>query len=101
MEKELLQERTALTRDELKELVGAEGVCLSILIPMEKVPGQNKQNGVRLKNAMGEAERQLSQRGVDEAGIRELLQPIRDLAADPEQVGTAGAGLVLLRARGV
>jgi hypothetical protein len=101
MDKELLQERTALTRDELKELLGAEGICLSILIPMERVPGQTKQNGVRLRNAISTAERQLAERGVNEAGVRELLQPIRDFAADPEQVGTAGAGLILWRAEGV
>lgn len=101
MEKELLQERTALTRDELKELLGTEGICLSILIPMEKAPGEIKQNGVRLRNAIAEAERQLSERGVDEKVVRDLLKPVREFAADPEQTGTAGAGLALLRANGV
>src|SRR6478672_3443729 len=101
MDKELLQERTAVSKDELKELLSTEGICLSILTPVDKVPGQNKQNGVRLRNAISEAEQQLTARGVERVGIDELLAPIREFSTDPEQVGTAGAGLVLLRSRGV
>jgi len=101
MEKELLQERTAVTKDELKELLATDGVCLSILMPVDKVPGQNKQNGVRLRNAISNAEQLLAARGVDESGVQEFLAPVREFASDPEQVGTGGAGMVLLRSGGV
>jgi len=101
MDKELLQERTAVTKDELKELLATEGICLSILTPVDKVPGQSKQNGVRLRNAISEAEEQLAARGVERADIDELLAPVRKFSKDPEQVGTAGAGLVLLRSSGL
>jgi len=97
MPKDLLQGANAPTRDQLKEIVSAEGPCITLMLPLEGPQGPAKQHHTRMRHGIAEAERLLKVAGVDEAQIRLLLQAIRDFADDWEPGDGKPGGIALLR----
>jgi len=69
-----------LNEDDLKELIrGRESPCITIYIPTEKAGPEIEQNKIRLKNALGKAERLLKTEGLRDREIDKILNPARDL----------------------
>jgi hypothetical protein len=99
MPHDLMPDTDALTREELKEILTTEGPCVTVLIPFEEAQRPRKQEHVRLKHGVAEAERRLTVAGVSQEEIRNLLQPLRDFAADWEPDDARGGGIAILRSR--
>ncbi len=68
----------------LKALSGHQpGPCVSIYMPTHRTGGQGRiQDPLRLKNMLGEADRELRQLGLRSPDIRSILQPGHDLVVD-------------------
>jgi DNA polymerase I-like protein with 3'-5' exonuclease and polymerase domains len=55
-----------LSTDELKSLIeNSTSPCISIYMPMEKAGSEIRQNPIRFKNLMREAEQRLEEMGID------------------------------------
>ncbi len=72
-----------INRSELQELIEARAKgSVSIYMPTYRVGADFRQNPVRLKNLLKEAQEQLIARGMDKPEAEELLQPARQLLSD-------------------
>ena len=68
------------TIDELTTLTTASNsACISIYTPMERLGIETKQNPIRLKNLVRQAEEKLLALGLSRQDVKELLQPIYEL----------------------
>ncbi|WP_375496180.1 hypothetical protein [uncultured Nostoc sp.] len=68
------------TIDELTTLTTASNsTCISIYAPMERLGIETKQNPIRLKNLVRQAEEKLLALGLGGQDAKELLQPIHEL----------------------
>jgi hypothetical protein len=66
--------------DELKNLVqNPEYPCVSLYLPMEKLGGETRQNPIRFKNLIREAENRLDEMGLRHAETVNLLKPAMEL----------------------
>ena len=66
-----------LSRDELKSLMQKkETPCVSIYMPTYRTAPETKQNPLRLKNLIREAEERLISSGLRPPEARKLLKPI-------------------------
>src|SRR5258708_5387416 len=97
MPHDLMPDTDALTREQLKEILATEGPCVTVLIPFDEAQRPGKQEHVRLKHGVAEAERRLTVAGASQEEIRNLLQPLRDFAADWEPGDAKGGGIAILR----
>lgn len=92
---------TQISWREIKDLAGVSGPCISILLPLETARDQSAQNPVRLKNAVKEAERVLTDKGVEPGQVKALIDPIHDLIADAGTWSGEQQGVAILRSSGV
>jgi hypothetical protein len=71
---------TIFALDELKNLVqNPQYPCVSLYLPMEKIGGDTRQNPIRFKNLIREAESRLDELGLRHAEAVNLLQPVMEL----------------------
>jgi hypothetical protein len=71
---------TIFALDELKNLVqNSQYPCVSLYLPMEKIGGDTRQNPIRFKNLIREAESRLDKLGLRYAETVSLLQPVMEL----------------------
>lgn len=84
-----------LSSQDLKTLAGATPPCISLSVPFQ----QKSRTHRRLQKAVNELETHLNQAGLDAAAIRNLLDPLAQLATtiEKEQGDTRGAGLIVFR----
>jgi hypothetical protein len=73
-----------LTVEALDDLAGdgAEPPCVSVFLPTHRAGPDTRQNPVRLRNLLAEAERTLVDDGVTRNDVDELLAPARELVDD-------------------
>lgn len=72
-----------LSRDELKSLMRKkETPCVSIYMPTYRTSPQTKQNPIRLKNLLKEAENRLTASGLRKPEAKKLLKPAKALLKD-------------------
>ncbi|MDI6726143.1 MAG: hypothetical protein QMD32_04200 [Smithellaceae bacterium] len=72
-----------LSRDQLKRLMGQGGEpCLSMFMPTHKSGAEIKQDQIRFRNLIREAEENLASRGLRNQEVREFLAPLQGLAAN-------------------
>lgn len=90
-----------LTRDELKNLVEMRAEpCVSIYMPTEKVGQETRQNPIRLKNLLDQAEEQLKNSGMRTVDVESVLQPAYDLVEDHDFWQHQEHGLAIFLAPG-
>jgi hypothetical protein len=77
-----LQEPNVLQREDLKSFAGATGPCVSLYFPDHQGNEKTRQDVVRLRNGIEQAEQGMKKLGFDKAAIDELLEPVRGLAED-------------------
>lgn len=64
-----------LSTDALKSLIeNSASPCISIYMPMEKAGSEVRQNPIRFKNLMREAEKRLEEMGIDQDEARAWLE---------------------------
>ena len=69
-----------LSIEELKTLVEqAQGVCISLYMPMVRLGSETQQNPIRFKNLIRQVEEQLSEQGMRHTEAVDLLKPAHDL----------------------
>ncbi|MBD2100523.1 hypothetical protein [Leptolyngbya sp. FACHB-261] len=69
-----------LSRDELKTLIEQpEGLCVSLYMPTQKAGPETRQNPIRFKNLIREAEERLTATGMRHTEVLDLLKPAHDL----------------------
>jgi hypothetical protein len=74
------EEMVALSRDELKTLMGKhQGPCISIYMPIVRGGAESQQNQIRLRNLLRMAEEKLSAQGLRSQEIKALLEPAHAL----------------------
>jgi len=73
-----------LTMDDLRKLISHRGLpAISIYMPAIHAGMETRQNHIRFKNLIHEAEQNLSLRGFAQSGIREILTPGYRILNDP------------------
>jgi len=71
---------TIFSLDELKNLVqNPQCPCVSLYLPMERLGGETRQNPVRFKNLIREAEKRLDEMGLRSTESVNLLKPAMEL----------------------
>ena len=69
-----------LRRNDLKDLIEETGrFCVSAYVPTHRGGRDIREDPIRLKNRLKEAEDQLEQRGLNQREIEQLLKPAQDL----------------------
>ena len=69
-----------LSMNELKMLVEKpEGLCVSVFMPTHRAGEQTRQDPIRLKNLVREAQKRLTGAGLTSKETRELLKPVKEL----------------------
>jgi hypothetical protein len=75
-----MKSMTIFSLDELKSLVqNPEYPCVSLYLPMEKLGGDTRQNPIRFKNLIREAENRLDETGLRHTETVNLLKPAMEL----------------------
>jgi hypothetical protein len=75
-----MKSMTIFSLDELKNLVqNPEYPCVSLYLPMEKLGGDTRQNPIRFKNLIREAENRLDETGLRHTETVNLLKPAMEL----------------------
>ena len=74
-----LQEPNVLQRDDLKSFAGVTGPCISLYFQDHDPGAKSRQDLVRLRNGIEQAEGRLKELGFDKRAIAELLEPVRGL----------------------
>jgi len=82
-------------------ICGSEWPCISILQPVQALTSRSTQKPVRLKKAIQSVEQILTDRNVDPAARRDLLEPLYELEEQEGTEGRPGKGFVLFRSRKV
>lgn len=71
---------TLLSVDELKALLkNSQTPCVSLYMPMQKSGTEIRQNPIRFKNAIREAEEKLNALGINSTVVNKLLKPVMEL----------------------
>jgi len=85
-------------RDDLQQLLEYQATpCLSFFLPMERAGKETRQNPIRLKNAVREAENRLEALGVSYEERATLLRPIEKLLDDSVFWEEQSDGLAMFR----
>ena len=90
-----------LSKEELKELMVSGGdYCVSLYLPAHENPFEAREDSLRFKNMVKEAERLLTEGGMKGQEAREFLAPLRKLLDDPAvwQYQPKGLAVFLSRA---
>ncbi|MEZ6046518.1 MAG: hypothetical protein R3C11_13290 [Planctomycetaceae bacterium] len=92
--------------EKLEQLASCQDMwCVSIYMPTNRAGKEVRQDPIRLKNLVSEAETQLEEAGVEEGDIKSLLKPARDLCnldsdGNREFWAHQGDGLAILLRKG-
>jgi hypothetical protein len=74
---------TLLTREDLKLLLKRpKGLCVSIYIPTYRTGKETRQNSIRFKNLLKEAENHLHAAGIHASEVQKMLEPGQKLLPD-------------------
>lgn len=92
----LTMESLQLRTPELKGIASSRSPCITILVPVENLPRENRRGPGRLKRAVQEATQILAEKGVGPADIANLLGGIETIGAGLE-IEPEHLGLVILR----
>lgn len=85
------------TRTDLESLLNAGSPhCLSLYMPTEKTEPGVRQNLIRFKNLLTEAEELLSQRGTPSGPAAKILRPLQKMISDNFYWANQDAGLAIL-----
>jgi len=85
-----------LSKTELKTLIEqAERPCVSLFLPTHRGGAETRQDPIRLKNLLGQAEEQLPERGMRPEAARDMLDPVRQLLDDATFWQNQGEGLAV------
>jgi hypothetical protein len=90
-------EISPLHRQDLKELGGATGPCLTILFSLKRSESNDRRALITLKSALQDAENRLKAMDVNEDEIRKMLAPVREFESEPEGWVNAGQSLAIFR----
>lgn len=91
-----------LTKDELKALLEVEKEnCLSIYMPAHQAGPATRQDPIRLKNLIGQAEEKLVAKDLRSAEVEQLLQPAKELVEQHSFWQHQSDGLALFMAPGI
>lgn len=71
--------------------------CISIYAPMQQAGKETRQNSIRIKNLLRQAEEQLTQHGLEPDTIADLLEPIRREIEDAAFLQQQNEGLAIFR----
>lgn len=89
-----------LRREDLQELASVKnGPCASIYMPTHRMGAETRQDPIRLKNLLKEAEQQLELAGVRSVEAREILLPVQELIDNFDFWQHQSDGLALFAAR--
>jgi hypothetical protein len=92
---------TLLSREELRTLATAtHHPCVSIFLPTHRTGHELRQDPIRLKNLLGQAEERLQERGLRGPEARTLLEPARQLLSDEPFWHQQSDAMALFLARG-
>lgn len=89
---------TLLTREQLEHLAERrDGPCVSIYLPTHKTGRDVRQDPIRFKNLLSEAEAALKDRGMRDLEVQEYLAPVRALLDDDDFWQHQSDGLAVFR----
>ncbi len=92
---------TALRTEDLETLLAErDGPCVSLYLPTHRTGRDIKQDPIRLKNLLKQAEHELEGVAIRDTDAAGILQPARDLLADPDFWEHASDGLAVFLAPG-
>jgi len=84
------------TTNDLWSLTGSRAApCISIHMPTHPAGPERQQDSLRLKSLLQRAEEQLEEKWLRGASAHKILEPVRELAADPHFWEQRGAGLAI------
>lgn len=95
VDKRLVPEPLAL--DSVYEILATQGPCITLVLPPYHPGEQSTSTAVVLKAMLQEAVTQLAKFGLCTAEISEILDPLRELASDPDSLSGSHRGCALLR----
>lgn len=91
----------ALTRDELKQLATWQSApCLSLYMPSHRVGEETRQDPIRFRNLLRQAEELLAADGLRTPEVRAMLEPAQKLVDDSAFWRQQGDGLAVMVAPG-
>jgi len=91
-----------LTRNELRILVEKpHGICVSIFMPTHRAGRETRQDPIRLKNMLREAEQRLNEMDLSTRERSELLEPAQRLLDDSTFWQHQSDGLAILSSSGI
>ena len=72
-----------LNKTELEQLMCKKGnQCVSIYMPTHRTGAKSQQDPIRLKNLIGKAEKDLSDRGMGRRDVQKMLEPVNNFLQD-------------------
>lgn len=90
---------SGLTREDLLTIVNVQtDPCLSIYMCTDRLGSQTRQNPIRLRNLLRQAEERLTATPLRNPDVRNLLQPAEELLSDSQFWRRLGDGLALFSA---
>ncbi len=90
-----------LTREDLHTLTKTQpGWCVSVFLPTHRTGRELRQDPIRMKNLLGQAEQTLVDNGLRSSDARDLLEPGYHLMDDPLFLHHQSDGLALFLAKG-
>lgn len=95
-----ITETNQLSLDELKQLGGAAGPCITILQPLLPAANESKQNKARIKAAVQNAQRILGEKNIGGKPAHELLDPLFNLTDEVDFSGSY-QGVAIFRSPGI
>ncbi|MGB3293747.1 MAG: hypothetical protein WBB01_12235 [Phormidesmis sp.] len=85
-----------LSKTELQSLLGIQqSICVSIYLPTHTAGRETRQDPIRLKNQLSQAEAQLSEAGISESEQQQLLKPANALLENEDFWQHQSSGLAL------
>ncbi len=92
---------TFSTSDLRRLTTAPQGPCVSIFMPTHAAGRDGQQDVLRLKNLLSQAERGLVDQGLRAPEIKQLLEPVRELPAEPGFWEKRGQGLAVFVTEGL
>ncbi|MEO0768583.1 MAG: hypothetical protein AAFY72_03985, partial [Cyanobacteria bacterium J06649_4] len=91
---------TTLTKTELQSIINTPNKpCISIYLPTHEAGRETRQDPIRLKNQIAEAQDQLKQQGISDADAQAILEPANQLLEEDNEFWQhQQSGLVLFLA---
>ena len=86
-----------LRRDSIQQALKSSGPCLTVLLPPYHPGAQEQSTATLLNTIIQDATRQLRDRNLPQPEIANLLDPLREMAKDPDLLGGSHWGRVVLR----